>query len=260
MPDFARLYLNRMRSFKPLTRETVSGQFACSVYGRLAGLDTEFVAEEGIIRTLTASLPYNLRPSRFIPMPYTMVEVFGAKEGEFHDIRPQAFSTAPFQAALTNLAIRTMPFGIALRGSNAIRELNQFEYRGSLLDVSYSGSGALGAIELNAAPLQYTLQIPDQRLKPGNNRVAIQLQPTPSPGPTLVYSTVRLLDVEDAGAAIRYKLMGFCQNVLIFRGVPGVVAVSDSNGRPVETKQTRDGNHLFVEFAGKDGYTAEFAK
>lgn len=254
MPEFARLYCNRMRDFQPLTAESVVGQMPCVAYGRLLGLDTEFVGEDLIVRSLEVSLPYHTRPSRFIPMPYTMVEVMGAPDGDFHDIRPQAFSAGPFQAAVTNLAIRTMPFGVALRATNVIQELNHFQYMGSHLDIRYSGSGAIRRILFNGKPLVHTLQVPDARVKPGANAVAVELAPEPAATVTLVYSTVRLNDVATDAATVRYLVTGYCQNVLVFRDVPGLVTVCDARGRQVPTTDTREGRHLFAEFEGKGDF------
>jgi hypothetical protein len=109
--------MSRMNDFKALDNEAITDKYATGIYGRLGGLDNEFVNEDDIIRSIEVTLPYNINASRYIPMPYSMVEYFGAEEGSFHDIRPQAFSTAPYMAALVNLSVRTLPHGITLRGT-----------------------------------------------------------------------------------------------------------------------------------------------
>lgn len=256
MPEYATLFINRMNSFVPLNQKTVVGLMPCRLYGRLAGLDTEFVDERGIVQTLEAGLKYHVEPSRFNPMPYTMVETLGAKDGEYHDIRPQAFSAGPFQAAVTNLSIRTMPFGIGVRGTNYLKELRHFEYLNGYVDVRYKGKGRIGRVLLNGRPLEFTLQVPDSRVRKGANRIDVQLVKQPATMPTLVFSTVRLHRITVRGGRPRYDIEGYCQNVLIFRDVPGSVVVTDSHGRTVETAAQRHGRHLFVEFWGQGRYEA----
>ncbi|MBD3243817.1 MAG: hypothetical protein GF331_24715 [Chitinivibrionales bacterium] len=256
MPDYATLYLNRQKSFTPLTPKTVVGLMPCGLYGRLAGLDTEFVDEDGIMQTLEAGLKYHVEPSHFNPMPYTMVETLGVKDGEYHDIRPQAFSAGPFQAAVTNLAVRTMPFGIALRGTKHIRELSHFEYLDGHLDIRYKGTGAVRRILLNGKPLEHTLQIPDSRIRKGANSAEVQLAKAPAAGPVLVFSTVRLHKVDVHDGTPLYDIEGYCQNVLVLRDTDCPVTVTDTAGRAVSTSESRHGRHLFVEFWGSGRFIA----
>ncbi len=257
MPDYARLFINRMRSFEPLTRKTIAPMTAgCGLYGRLAGLDTEFVDERDIVRTIEAGLHYHVNPSYYNPMPYTMMErLGGAEDGKWGDIRPQAFVAGPFQAALANLAIRAMPFGIALRASNYIRQVRHFDYRDGHLDVHYSGSGRIKRVVLNGTPLEHTLQLPDSRFKRGANVATVELARQVPSVPTLVFSTVRLLDVETRQSRPVYRIEGHCQNVLVLRDVDGGVLVSDSRGRVIDTDTVAHGRHLFVEFWGKGRYS-----
>ncbi|MGE5557194.1 MAG: hypothetical protein ACM3WV_01140 [Bacillota bacterium] len=257
MPDFPVLFLQRMRNFKPYAADSEKGQWACVFYGRLAGLDTEFVDEREIMQSLEASLPYHIRPSRYIPMPYTMVEVIGARDGEFHDIRPQAFSAGPFQAAVANLAVRTMPFGVAIRGTNYLAEYNHFEYLHGHLNIRYRGSGKIAQITLNGKPLEYTLQAPDARIKGGSNDVLVELSTAPPMKPLLVYSTVRLKEVECAGKTIRYRIYGYCQNVLVFKNLNGEIRVLDSKKRNAQISRKDAEQYSFIEFSGKGVFTVE---
>lgn len=259
MPEFAALFTNRMRSFSRLTTESVRGKMPSGVYGRLAALDTEFVDAEQVFASLEATLVYHTRPTRLMPMAYTMVEILGLDPEDYHDIRPQAFSAGPFQAAVTNLAVRTMPFGVALRATDHISELRQFEYRNGHLDIRYTGKGRIRRILLNGRPMQHTLQVPDNRLTGGANSVLVELSAEAADGPMLVYSTVELADVERGAAGITYRLVGHGQCVLAFRGIRGEVIVRDSKGRPVAAKHEQRDGHLFVEFEGRGAYTGHVA-
>lgn len=254
MPNFSKYFMNRMTSFKSFTTESIKHQYACDVYGRLAGLDIEFMAEQKIVESLLATLQYNIQPSRFIPMPYSMVEVFGAESGTYHDIRPQAFSTGPFQAAVANLAVRTMPFGIALRGSNYLKEITDFEYLHSNLNIYFEGKGQISTVTLNNAELSYTLQIPDKKLQTGNNKIEIKLSDHPDKSPCLVYSTVRLNEVEKTNTGIVYNIAGYSQNVLIFKNTTGNIRILDTDNKEVKYTTKREEDYLFIEFFGKDAY------
>ncbi len=256
MPEFAQLYLNRMKSFRPLTPASVVGLMPCGAYGRLAGLDTEFVDERGVWESLEAGLPYHVKPSYYNPMPYTMVEVMGAKRGEYHDIRPQAFSAGPFQAAVTNLAVRAMPFGIALRGTNYLKSLKHFEYRSGHLNVTYRGSGTIGRVTLNGSLLEHSLQIPDTLFRNGANHAVVNLGRRAMAGPVLVYSTVRLRQIRASKAGITYRVEGHGQCVLVFRDVHAAPRVTDAKGARLHTTLTRSGRHLFVEWFGYGRFSA----
>ncbi|MDZ7722587.1 MAG: hypothetical protein U5R06_07180 [candidate division KSB1 bacterium] len=93
MPNYPDKFMQRTTGYTPFNDKDLRHHYATQIYGRLQGLDTEFMNEEDIIKTIRATLPYHIKPSRYIPMPWSMVEYFGAEEGSFHDIRPQAFST-----------------------------------------------------------------------------------------------------------------------------------------------------------------------
>jgi len=257
MPDYPRKFMERVTGYIPFTESTLRHHYATQVYGRLQGLDNEFMNEDDILTTIRATLPYHIRPSTYIPMPWSMVEYFGAEEGSFHDIRPQAFSTAPYIAALTNLSVRTMPFGIAVRGTKYIKEIRDFDYLEKKVSVSYSGEGNISSVELNGKPLKYTLQIPDNRLQAGDNRVDIEMNEKGSQRPCLVYSTVRLHDVENGEGQVTYDVQGYSQNVLVIRNASGMVKVVDANHNPVPTTLAKEGNYLFVEFWGKGDYRVE---
>ena len=260
MPNFHAYFMARMSSFTAFTTESIIDKYACDVYGRLAGLDPEFVSEDDIVKSLNASIPYNVKPSKFIPMPYSMVEVFGAKEGTYHDIRPQAFSTGPYQAAIVNLAVKTMPFGIALRASNYIKTINEFNYLKRKIDISYTGTGTIAKIKLNGAELNNTLQIPDNLLVKDKNKIEIVLDKNVNTTPQLVYSTVRLLSIKNDGSNIKYNIQGYCQNVLIFKNVKENPVVKSKNGNIIQPTFVKDGIYLFVEFFGKDNFIVEFTE
>jgi hypothetical protein len=257
-PNYHKYFINRMNDFKALDNEAILDKFATGIYGRLAGLDNEFVDEDKIIESIKATMSYNIEPSRYIPMPYTMVEYFGAEPGSFHDIRPQAFATAPFQAALTNLSIRALPYGIAVRGTKYVDELKDFEYLNGRMNVSYSGEGSnVKKIMLNGKELRHTFQIPDNYVKNGINKVSIELQNKENHKNLLVSSTVRLMEVKESDNEIHFKIKGFSQNVLIYKNLDGDIGIKDSNGKKISFKRNKSEKYSFIEFFGKGNFMVE---
>jgi hypothetical protein len=254
MPDYPKKFMDRVTGYRPYTDSTLQHTYACGVYGVLAGLDNEFMNEEDIMQTILVTLPYHIKPSRFIPMPYSMAEYFGAEEGSFHDIRPQAFSTAPFIAALTNLSIKTLPFGIALRGTKYVKELKDFEYLRGKITVSYSGKGAISGIAMNGKELKYTLQLPDNMVRPGENRINVRMDEKVHGGLSLVYSTVRLKEVSVDKNSVIYQVIGYSQNVLVLKNAAGNIKVLGPDNQEVKTTLTPEGNYTFVEFWGRGEY------
>ena len=257
-PNFHNYFINRMNDFKALDDEAITDKFATGIYGRLAGLDNEFVNEDDIIQSIEVTLPYNVKASRFIPMPYSMVEYFGAEEGSFHDIRPQAFSTAPYMAALVNLSIRTLPYGIALRGTKYISELKNFEYLNGRISVSYSGNGnKVKKILLNDKEIKHTLQIPDNLLKPGESSISVELNEKSDTPNQLVYSTVRLNEIINEAHPVIYNINGYSQNILIFKNLDGKINIIDSSGKETDFQIHKYEEYSFIGFWGKGAYRVE---
>jgi hypothetical protein len=254
-PRFAELFMARMQSFEAETAASVKGKMPCYYYGILSGLDTEFVDEGAILASLDVSLPYHTKASRYLPMAYTMVETMGAREGTYNDIRPQAFSAGPFQAAIANLAVRVMPEGIAVRATSALSAFRGFEYLKGKLDIEYSGKGTIRRVVMNGKELAGSLQIPDDRVRSGKNRVLVELGRGKPTGACLVYSTMRLHSVGAQKAPRVYELSGLCQNVLAFRDLGEEVEVLDGEGRVVAFTRKDFGRHSFIEIGDRGKFT-----
>ena len=259
LPDFAKEYLNRNKSFVEYNKDSLTGKFCNTIYGHLAGLDIEFTDEAKIINSLEASLSYHINISRYNPMPYAMVEVFGAPEGTFHDIRPQAFTIGTYQSAITNLAVRTMPFGIAFRGTNFVENMRNFQYLGYKLDIDFTGSGKIKTITVNGKQLKNSYQLPSGMLE-NNNKIEITLSNEVEKVPELVYSTIRLNKVDNRKGIIQYSVTGYCQNVLIFKNLSGEMQINGSDGKPVKYTASKFDSYTFIEFSGKDDYLIKLNK
>lgn len=253
MPEYARLFMNRMESYRELETESLKNQMPCSVYGLLAGLDTEFVDEDSIFRSLVSTLPYNVHSTPLMPMAYTMVETLGAAEGTYNDIRPQAFSAGPFQAAVANLAFRMLPFGLAVRASNHMSAAKNISCYDTTINMEFVGSGKVMYVEINGERLEYTLQLPVRMLRGRSNRVVVHLGEE-ARTPVLVHSTVRLLEIQTGEGFIAYLVDGYLQNVLVMRNANGKVRITDEHGKEISYDRKTFGKHTFIEFSGHGTY------
>ncbi|MDZ7722588.1 MAG: hypothetical protein U5R06_07185 [candidate division KSB1 bacterium] len=125
------------------------------------------------------------------------------------------------------------------------------------ISVSYSGEGNISSVTLNGNKLEHTLQIPDDRLQAGDNRLDIKMENQINSLPCLVYSTIRLNDVSEENGIIVYNVQGYSQNVLVMKNVNREFLVFDSQNNPVPVTLTPKGKYLFAEFWGKGEYRVE---
>ena len=215
----------------------------CAILG---SLDLEFVAEREIWQAMQLPARQSYRPGQSLPMPNTVIEMTNVPDGHpWHDVRPQAFSIAPWLAAVTGLGLRRLPFGLAVRSPKLLRRLRDYEYRGARLDVDFTGRGP---VTINGRLLIGSLQLPERWLRPGRNRIIVGH----TRGPALVSSTVRLLDVANG----RYEIEAYGKNVLTFRHEPRL-SITDAQQQPVRFTVQCTGQHTWVRFAGRGQFTVQ---
>ena len=228
--------------------------FLASHFPLLASLDTETDDEQAILAELDRFVPQAVRPGRYLPMPYTAPEVAGIEDGHpYHDVRPQAFSVGPWLWAVANLGLRRLPLGIAARPTSALYGIDAYEYRGSLIDVRFAGRGGIESIAVNGELIAHTLQVPEARLVPGRNTLAVGLGPRPLASPVLSSSTVRLRSVGASRGGASYQVEGYGRNVLVFRGRPRV-ELKDASGGAVRVTARAVEKHTAFEFEGRGSF------
>lgn len=233
------------------SKKDIDGQFAMTVFSALASMDIEFIDEKEIVNVINLILPENIRSGKYLPMPYAMTEIFGIDDGNtYHDIRPQYFSIGPFLGTIGNLSLKRMPFGIAVRGSNLVNNIENYQFQKSFIDISYTGKGKINEIVLNDEVLQNTLQIPEEKLKTGKNKIQVKLAEKSITAPLLVYSTVRLQKTIVADKNITYYFQTYGKNTLIFKNLINEPKIVDSNNSRIRFQNLKNNGASYLSFEG----------
>ncbi len=228
------------------------GNFICSWAAILRSMDPARHDEAAMMKALDYLVPQSLRPGKYLSMPETIPEIVDVEDGEpFHDVRPLVYSIAPWLAAVTNFGVHRLPFGIALRGTQLLESVDRYQYRGALLDVRFEGQGPVSGVTLNGRPLEGTLQVPDETLRPGENAVVVRMSARACQAERLSSSSVRLLSVEGR----RYEVTAYGQNRLSFENLRHTARVRDAAGRPAPTRVERAGAYTHVSFDGRGRFT-----
>ncbi len=255
-PNLPEKYKNLHNQIYRDMTTTEEGYFLCVYFALLTSMDTEIHNEDSIIAAMDKMVPLSVKPGKYLPMPYAVPEMFNIEDGDpFHDVRPLVYSIAPWLSAVTNLGVRKMPFGIALRGSNYLENIQSYIYKKGTLDISFSGKGELNKIILNEKPLLHTLQIPENLIKEGNNKVSVELlEKAENQSNILVSSTVQLDEVIADNSGLIFKIEAYGKNVLTFKNLDKHVILTDENGENISYTTQKMDDLTYVEFKGRGNF------
>lgn len=226
--------------------------YAASYYGLLASLDTEFHPEDEIMTAIEKVAKLYYVPGKYLPMPYMLGEQTVIDEGNYYtDIRPMPFAAGPFLAAVMNLGIKRMPFGVALRPNNYILTVKDYEYKNALIDFKFQGEGQIQEITVNGKTLTKSLQIPENWLMNGKNTIQIRLSvANQSNEPLLVYSSLELTDITDNSLFFK----GYGKNYLIFKNAPENLNIINDKNENIDYQTFKYNNYTQYEFNGFGEY------
>lgn len=170
-------------------------------------------------------------------------------------VRPAAAPSGALLAAVSNMGLRRLPFGLAVRSNRVLSRLSQYEYKGRLLEIRYEGQGAEAGLQINGQRLAHTLQVPEAALQDGVNEVTVLMNSDPPEINQLVYSTVRLEQVRKQGAELTFEIECYGKNVLIFTRLTGQVKMRSADGATVPVLTEKKGPLTFIECFGRDRMT-----
>ena len=228
--------------------------FLAGFFSLVANIDPEWCDESEIMRAILFAAKECHRPGKFLPMPDTVVEMFGMPDGHpWHDVRPQAFSIGPWLATVAGLGLRRQSFGLAVRAGRSLKSITAYEYRHARIDATFEGNGPHTHVKLNGQPLTHTLQLPENLIR-SSTRIEVTRTRTAVPEPVLVGSTVRLDSIEIKPDGPRFHFTAFGLNSLEFRG-KAVFKLADPAGKPVPHEEHRDGGRVWITFAGTEKLT-----
>jgi len=228
-----------------------TGMFISAYAAVLTGMDTELYREDQIMAALDYLVPQSVRPGKYLPMGNTVPEIINQKDGDlYHDVRPIVFSIAPWLSAVSNLGIRRLPFGVAVRGTKFLDRIDHYEYQGGLLDVTFRGQGSISRVVVNGRPLENSLQVPEDRISKGEHNVEVEMTPDAKLNDCLVASTVRLDAIEEG----RLRIHAFGKNMLTFKGLSKTAKITSVAGEPVSAKTESDGDITWIDFPGRGDF------
>ncbi len=251
LPQKYRDLRNQIRQDMTTTR---AGYFLCVYFAMLTAMDPAIHNEDELMAAMDKLVDYSSRPGKYLPMPYAMPEMFNiSEENPFHDVRPLVYSIAPWLSAVTNLGLHRLPFGIAARGTKYLEGLENYAYKGALLNVSFKGQGKISRLMLNGQPIAATLQIPESKLKQGTNSLVIEMSENAQPKNLLVASTVQLRSAA-GGSKSTFEVTAYGKNVLMFENLTKKVKIIGADGQTKAFERTRMDNFTYIEFSGRGDF------
>lgn len=244
----------RDQLYKDMTT-TSRGYFLCVYFAMLTSMDSEIHDEEKIVEAMDKLVDYSIEPGKYLPMPYSIPEMFNiSEENPFHDVRPLVYSIAPWLSSVTNLGLRTFPFGVAVRGADHLENINDFVYKQGLLDVTFHGTGDIQEWTLNGEPVEHSYQIPENLVIPGNNTIEVMLSENPETSDVLIGSTVQLDRFGESDNSVQFQITAYGKNVLIFKNLESEVRITDEEGNEVSSERTELKNLVYIELQGRGKY------
>ena len=235
-----------------LDKITEGSRFMQSYFAVLRVNDSEVVGEDILLDRIANVIPENVRPGKYLPMPYSMVEMTHIPDGDqYHDVRPYYLAAGTWYGAVAGLALQRLPFGISVRGTRELEGLKNYAYKKSLIDVDLTGQGAIRRITVNDKELKASYQVPEDLLVPGKNRIEVQMGAEAGRRPVLIYSTVLLRSVQTADRQVNYVVDTFGKNVLRFKAFAGKAEVRDESSKIVPHTESGFGQFTQIEFKGR---------
>jgi len=212
----------------------------------MSSLDTFVYPEEKILRGIKLIERQSWNSGFYHPMPGAMPEKIDAPQGViYHDIRPQAFAQACWIGAVANLAVRRMPFGLALRPSGFVGTLRDYHWQDSVIDFTCPPVEGLPLLLVDDTPVAHTLQLPAGQ--PGTGRHSVRLTEG-GQAPVLARTTLRLEDVASGGDAVSYRGEAFGFAEVAFLDSVEVIGVTAGDGSSIPFEEYQDGRLILIRF------------
>jgi len=104
-------------------------------------------------------------------------------------------------------------------------------------------------------PLLYTLQIPENLINEGKNKVLVELlEDAENQNNILVSSTVQLDEVIAVNSGLIYKIEAYGKNVLTFKNLDKYVILTDENGENISYTTQKTDDLTYLEFKGRGNF------
>ncbi|MDX2110312.1 MAG: hypothetical protein SFY80_08745 [Verrucomicrobiota bacterium] len=167
-----------------------------------------------------------VREARLQSVKYPMKDALTEYYGETEGWRPLPFSAGSFLWSTSSLLLQSMPCGLAVRASTWVDAVDDYCFKQSHLFASATGQGdTVQSWLINGEVIQDTLQIPENLLRTGHNRIVVTRGQIPGT-PRLYSSDARLLRVQRSAGTISYHFESSGHADLVFENWSQVKQVS----------------------------------
>ncbi len=257
-PNYPGKYKNLQQGIYDFMTTTDEQFFICTYNALLTSMDPFIHGDTKIMEALDYLVDFSATTGKYLNMPDAIPELINVEDGDpFHDVRPLVYSIAPWLSAVTNMGVRRLPFGIALRGTNYLEDITNYQYQQSLFDFIFEGEGSIAAVSINGEELKGTLQIPLDRIDKGTKHtVEVRMEKNAVlPDNLLISSTVSLNSFADDASYMVVEAFG--QNILVFSGLDKKIQIIDKNGSEVSTTVQVVDDLSHIEFKGRGIFTVK---
>ncbi len=257
LPPFYPGYINisaiRELLFNDIIEEK-DGHFLAAYFSVLASLDINHVNQDKIMEATEYAAKECYKSWADLPLAYSMVEMSGFFPQESpHHIRPQMFTMGAWFGAMGNLGVRRLPFGIAVRPSQKLKAIENYEYKNAMIHIDYEGQGNyLNSIIINDEKLDYTWQIPELLFKEGDNLIRVMLDDTQKVQPVITGSSMEMINIKTAAEdEVLYTFRAFGNNWIEWGNIQNrKIIITDKNNHKIDYKTIKYQENIITRFEG----------
>ncbi len=225
-----------------------------------SSLDNAFFNEHTLMQTMNCLTKKSAKAGKILPMEYAMLEKSGVPVDHFRVIRPQPFTMGPWFSSLTNMSLRRLPFGLAVRNTVYINGIDNYQYKNALLNYAYQGEGEISSLKLNGKQIMHSWQIPEKLLNKGNNELIVLRGKTTNKNTLLISSTILLHSVNTTDNKIVYTIQGYGKNFMAFKNIPAGITILDENGKSVSFTNDKQLGVDRIYFEGRGEFSIELSR
>ncbi|BDD01263.1 hypothetical protein [Persicobacter psychrovividus] len=210
--------------------------FLAGYFSILATLEMDDINQDDLRKAIDYAAKECYIPWKNMPMAGAMVEMSGFyPAGSNHQIRPQIFSMGAWFGAMTNIAVKRLPHGLALQAGKLVKEINDYQYRGKLVDFKFEGEGTLDYFTVNGKKVTASNQIPDAWLNKDKNEVVGFRSTQKTAAPKLLSSTIELLDLQEAKGELSFTFISIAEAQIVLSNstAEAIDKLTDANGTAI---------------------------
>ncbi|TAH26868.1 MAG: hypothetical protein EAZ07_03050 [Cytophagales bacterium] len=190
---------------------------------------------------------------------YPMVGAVTEYQKEVEGWRALPFQVGALYQTMTAQLIKNMPLGIGVRASNFVDSINNYQFRNANLYATQTGEGdVVGTYKLNAKELIYTLQIPNDQLRNGANKLEVVRSKSNNQF-RLYSSTAELFSYKIEGQKVLYSMSNAVETQLIFDKfeLAKSVRIIDAKGKELSYKKNSINDKTMLECNTKGEFSVE---